>query len=128
MSDVVKRLRDADYRGPMQHLRAWDELDRMHDEAADEIERLRGAVANAIEIAIRYGGTDGEHHKTWVIDQMIRSLTHCPKVNTSAVDYKGNAYEYERLGESQEYTQLIANACAGEDGPETYAWDCGIAP
>ena len=98
------------------------------DEAAEEIERLRGAVANAVEIAIRYGGTDGEHHKAWVIDQIVRSLTHCPKVKTSAIDYKGNAYEYDRLGESEEYTQLIADACDGVDGPETYSWDCGVAP
>lgn len=116
MTDIVERLWQS------------DEASALTNEAAREIERLRGAVANAIETAVRYGGTDGEHHKAWVIDQMVRSLTHCPKVKVSATDYKGNAYEYERLGESQEYAQLIADACDGVDGPETYAWDCGIAP
>lgn len=29
-------------------------------------------IERAIEIGIRYGGMDGEHHKTWTIDQMLR--------------------------------------------------------
>jgi hypothetical protein len=31
-------------------------------------------IKAAIELGIRYGQTDGAHHKTWVIDQMIRIL------------------------------------------------------
>ncbi len=29
-------------------------------------------INTAIGIAVQYGGIDGEHHKTWVIDQMVR--------------------------------------------------------
>ena len=58
----------------------------------------------AIEIAVRYGGIDGAHHKAWVIDQMVRILA-------------GSAYD-----------EVVANAKAGEDGPDTYEWDVGIAP
>lgn len=58
----------------------------------------------ALEAALSYGQTDGAHHKMWVIDQMVRLLT-------------GDRYE-----------QVITEYCAGEDGPETYAWDEGIAP
>lgn len=61
-------------------------------------------ITEAIEIAFRYGGIDGGHHKTWVIDQMVRILA-------------GDAYD-----------TVVANARSGEDGPETYDWDCGIAP
>jgi len=61
-------------------------------------------VASAIELAIRYGGIDGSHHKMWVIDQMIRILA-------------GDKYE-----------ALIKEACDGEDGPETYEWDVVISP
>ncbi len=32
-------------------------------------------IKEALEIAFRHGGTDGEHHKQWVIDQMVRALT-----------------------------------------------------
>jgi len=28
----------------------------------------------AIEIATRYGGIEGDHHRAWVIDQMVRAL------------------------------------------------------
>jgi hypothetical protein len=58
----------------------------------------------ALSIARQYGGIDGKHHKAWVIDQMCRALL-------------GNKYE-----------QFVADAKAGEDGPETYDWDEGIAP
>ena len=61
-------------------------------------------IDEAITIAVKYGGIDGEHHKTWVIDQMVRALA-------------GDRYE-----------TIVKDAKAGEDGPETYAWDVGIAP
>jgi len=32
-------------------------------------------VRDALEIAREYGDIDGAHHKQWVIDQMMRTLT-----------------------------------------------------
>ncbi|MER7166740.1 hypothetical protein ABT336_11850 [Micromonospora sp. NPDC000207] len=61
-------------------------------------------VALATELALEYGQTDGDHHKTWVIDQMLRALT------------------------GDRYPEVIAEYRAGEDGPDTYAWDEGTAP
>lgn len=61
-------------------------------------------IIKALEIAGRYGGFDGEHHKSWVIDQMVRELT------------------------GSQYNDWIAKVCEGEDGPNTYVWDEGIAP
>lgn len=58
----------------------------------------------AIDLAVRYGGNDGEHHKTWVIDQMVRILA------------------------GDQYDEIVREACAGKDGPDTYEWDEGIAP
>jgi hypothetical protein len=58
----------------------------------------------ALMIASKYGGTDGAHHKAWVIDQMVRVLT-------------GDRYE-----------AWVAQVRAGKDGPNTYGWDEGIAP
>lgn len=69
-----------------------------------EFELGNADVAAALDLAIRYGQIDGAHHKTWVIDQMVRALT-------------GGQYEV-----------IIALSCAGEDGPNTYEWDEGIAP
>jgi len=61
-------------------------------------------VVEALHLAVRYGGIDGAHHKTWVIDQMVRILA-------------GNNYD-----------AIVTAAKAGEDGPDTYGWDEGIAP
>lgn len=65
---------------------------------------LAEAVQAALEIAAQYGGRDTAHHKAWVIDQMCRALA------------------------GDGYAEYVGQACAGEDGPDTYAWDKGIAP
>lgn len=65
---------------------------------------LQARIDAAIEMAVRYGGDDGAHHKAWVIDQMVRALA------------------------GDDYSRIVAEAKDGEDGPETFAWDEGIAP
>ena len=85
-------------------------------------------IERALEFAVKYGGIDGDHHKLWVIDQMVRALTNCPMVERSAIDCHGQPYTFEDQGESAEYLALVAAARDGEDGPETYSWDVGIAP
>ncbi len=67
-------------------------------------DEAQARIEKAIDLAIRYGGIDGAHHKAWVIDQMVRALA------------------------GEDYVQLIKDACAGEYGPDTYGWDEGIAP
>lgn len=59
-------------------------------------------INKALDIAVRYGQIDGSHHRTWVIDQMIRVL-------------------------SENYPKFVAEYETDEDGNE-YEWDCGIAP
>lgn len=61
-------------------------------------------MSTALGVAIMFGGIDGEHHKTWVIDQIVRALT------------------------GPDYDEVIRVACDGEDGPNTYVWNTGIAP
>ncbi|EBC8304213.1 hypothetical protein LWJ10_003952 [Salmonella enterica] len=61
-------------------------------------------IERAIELASRFGGSDEVHHLRWVIDQMVRELA----------------------GERND--QVVASACAGEDGADTWRWDTGIAP
>jgi len=72
-------------------------------------------IKDALEYATDYGGTDGAHHKMWVIDQMVRALTGCPCRTPEAE-------------ESDEYKQWVEEHNDGEDGPNTYDWDKGIAP
>ena len=66
----------------------------------DDAKRIYAAV----ELAVQYGGIDGDHHKAWVLDQMVRVLT------------------------GDDYARVVADAKDGEDGPDTYAWNEGIAP
>ena len=65
---------------------------------------MNDAAGDALRIAFSYGGTDGDHHKAWVIDQMVRALT-------------GSGYD-----------KWVKERKAGPDGAETYGWDVGIPP
>jgi hypothetical protein len=66
-------------------------------------------IADALIMAT-WGAVDGDHHKMWAIDQMVRALTGCP-------DY-GNSF-----GESPEYLAWVAEY-EGDDG----SWDTGTPP
>lgn len=85
-------------------------------------------IAAALEIIHTLGGIDGGHHKQWVLDQVVRTLTGCPMVTRSAKDYTGKPYTYEAQGESEEYLSWVTQHKDGEDGPETYDWDEGTPP
>ena len=58
----------------------------------------------ALDLIVRYGGIDGAHHLRWVLDQVVRTLA------------------------GDRYQDVVDDACAGEDGPNTHEWDVGIAP
>lgn len=61
-------------------------------------------IQAAIDLAVKYGGIDGAHHKDWVIDQMVRVLA------------------------GEKYDEIVREACDGEDSADTYSWEVGIAP
>ncbi len=61
------------------------------------------SIVRVLDLITQYGGIDGGHHKQWLLDKIVEIL---------AVDYKQWVREYED----------------GEDGPNTYSWDVGIAP
>jgi hypothetical protein len=63
-------------------------------------------IPQAIAIIEKYGGIDSGHHKQWVIDQVLRIL----------------------LGSPETYDAWIQSYRSGEDGPNTYDWDEGVAP
>ncbi|MFH0857216.1 MAG: hypothetical protein V1848_00525 [Candidatus Magasanikbacteria bacterium] len=73
-------------------------------ENKESVEKLRERIDKAIELAVKFGGIDGSQHKTWVIDQMVRVLA------------------------GEKYDEVVKDAKDGEDGPDTYSWDEGIAP
>jgi hypothetical protein len=59
---------------------------------------------DALELIRQYGGIDGAHHKQWLLDQLVRLLAR------------------------QGYDVWVKQYKKGEDGPDTYEWDIGIAP
>lgn len=75
-------------------------------------------IEEALAIAGKYGTTDGDHHKMWVIDQMVRVLLGVPKERRTARDANGKEYKYAALGRNPEYVAFVAE---GE-------WEEGIAP
>lgn len=85
-------------------------------------------IAAVLDRLMCSGGVDGEHHKAWVIDQVVRILTNCKEEQVTAVDCNGSRYGYTRLGESKEYKQWIKEYKDGEDGPDSCHWDIGIPP
>lgn len=97
-------------------------------EQEDSPEQMKKRIGKALEVAQQYGAIDGAHHKTWVIDQMVRELTGCPREQEQATDVNGKPYNYEVLGESNAYREWVRKHNEGEDGPDTYEWDQGIAP
>lgn len=88
-----------------------------------------GGVEAAIIFISRYGGIDGGHHKQWVLDQVARILLGTPVEVRLAKWDNGEEDERYYLGEpSAEYLAWVAAQKAGEDGPNTYDYDEGIAP
>ncbi len=83
----------------------WEQWIESRDVKLKGIETPK-AVTDALELIVRYGGIDEAHHKAWVLDQVVRVL----------------------IGDDEEYKKFVAEAKAGEDGPNTYAWNVGIAP
>jgi len=76
-----------------------DEDEAFIDSLKAENERLREKIQNSVSVIDMYGTFDGQHHKQWVLDQVLRTLL--------GQDYEG--FVKERAG----------------DG---YPWEVGIAP
>jgi hypothetical protein len=101
-----------------------DDFDKSPEEM-NETEKITATLA----LASNFGGIDGDHHKMWTIDQMVRVLTGCPIVKSEVfIDANQKPYTANVLGESEAYQAFIAEHNAGEDGLDTYEWDVGIAP
>lgn len=76
-----------------------------------------------------YGGIDGAHHKDWVLDQAARALHGANPIIFLAKWGDGREEWRIRLDEpTQAYHDWVSELKSGEDGPETYSYEEGIAP
>ena len=85
----------------------------------------------ALHFVTVYGGFDGAHHKAWVLDQVARILNGTRVIVKEARWENGNKelrYWTDEDNPSQKYLEWVIDAKAGEDGPNTYDYDEGIAP
>lgn len=76
-------------------------------------------VKEALAIIQAYGTIGGDHHRAWVLDQVVRTLAGCPSVSKEFVDNRGNKFKAMVLGENREYLDWVATM---------EEWDAGIAP
>jgi hypothetical protein len=75
---ILKTLREMDSRGE----KIPGESGDVHIDDAENpteyqafLRSNQDSAASALMIASKYGFSESKHHKTWVIDQMIRALT-----------------------------------------------------
>lgn len=86
----------------------WLEMKRFMsvEEKGDYEDNLENRICKALSIIFQYGQIQGDHHKAWVLDQVVRIL----------------------LNNSEMYHSFLAYYKDGDGGPETYEWYTGIAP
>ena len=86
----------------MMNKKVDEEFKNIHDEYLLQCicTEMKDIINNAIDLAYQYAQIDGDHHKMWTIDQILRILL--------GNNYDNFVKEYEEDGE--------------------YAWDTGIAP
>lgn len=71
-----------------------------------EIGDAKNKIDKALSLIEEYGGIDGDHHKQWLLNEIVEVLAH---------NYIG-------------YAEWVRQYNNGEDGPNTYEWDIGIPP
>ena len=84
-------------------------------------------IRRALVFARTYGSIDGAEHKQWIIDQMVRALLDCPITDMPYV-LKDRVYYRQIQVASAAYDAWVADHNSGEEGPNNYAWEEGLAP
>ncbi len=76
----------------------------------------------------RFGQYSGDHHKTWVLDQIVRILKNCPiEITVIRIDDDTNNYSIRMPIVSEEYVEWANNMKIDDSGDEV-EYDPGVAP
>jgi hypothetical protein len=73
-------------------------------------------IENALAFLSIWGQVEGDHHKAWVIDQVVRALCGC--------EWNFN----DSFFQNEEYKDWISGYCYDDNHVMEYEWDTGIAP
>lgn len=102
---IVKNMQDYIHKEETKLLqKEIEKKDKRLDRQFKLLNKRDKQIQQALKIAFDYGQADGEHHKAWVIDQMVRALT------------------------GKEYDKWINDYIYDEETGDSYTWDKGIAP
>lgn len=82
------------------------------------------------QYTLDYGWIDGSHHKTWVLDQIMRIIKNCEiEVKLAKWDNGTEEYRYNIVTESQDYLDFVKEyEDPNNTGEQEYEYDMGIAP
>jgi hypothetical protein len=83
----------------------------------------------ALHYILKYGGIDGAHHKTWVLDQVARIL-HGAKITVRIAKWESGLQEHRHsVGTCKEYEEWVEESLERDgDGEPKYDYDVGRAP
>ena len=70
---LVERLEDPSFKGPMQHLRDWSELDRLHDQAATALRSFMDGGWRGMTVATQEGAPPTKGSYIAYVDQDVPS-------------------------------------------------------
>ena len=84
----------------------------------------------AIRLIEKYGQIDGDHHKTWVLDQVARILNGSPIKIVKAEWTNGEIEWRYSVGECEQYSKWVDDMKGetDDDGSRQYDYNAGIAP
>ena len=100
MSDLIERLRDEEYRGSLQHLRSYSDLDKLHDEAADAIAAKDREIAETrqrtIEECAVYHDNKAQNFKVIAETETVKSTAE--RARLAIVFHEASAAAIRSLG------------------------------
>jgi hypothetical protein len=92
------------------------------------LEEFNDPIKAALRLIEKYSGIDGDHHKAWLLDQIARALHRAPISVKIAVWTDRRPEIRTSIGTCTQYADWVVEMKNGEDGPNTYGYDEGIAP
>ena len=84
----------------------------------------------ALHYIKQYGQIDGEHHKQWVLDQVVRVLNGATIENMRLAEWDNGERNYRfNVGTSAQYEEWVEEMLErDENGEPQYSYDVGIPP